>query len=158
MTKISTTSESDGFSIGVIDESPSGSEMPYSQTVGRVQVGSFTETFLMDLSFWTVDEYRQSWREALNELESTDKATSCLVSSITDPVTSSFISCWPLYRDGELVYVQNSIIFLDELDEPFDPQQPWRHVEPHHSVDEDGNPISEWVTRMSQVRLFRASA
>lgn len=158
MTKISTTSENEGFAIEAIDEAASGDELPSdSQAVGKIQVGGFTETFVMDLSFWTVDEYRRSWQSALTEIERTEKATSCLVSSITDPATSNFISCWPLYRDGDAVYVQNSIIFLDELDEPFDPREPWRFVEPRSSVDEDGNRISEWVTSLSQVREFRES-
>lgn len=152
-------SGNDGFSIEAIDETPSENEISSrSQAVGRIKVGDFTETFRMDLSFWTVDEYRQSWRRALAELQRAEKVTSCLISSITDPECSNFISCWPMYRDGDAVYLQNSIIFLAELDEPFDPQEPWRYVQPRSSVDEDGNRISEWVTSVSQVRQFCESA
>ncbi|MGP3980038.1 hypothetical protein [Streptomyces sp. KR80] len=158
MTQIATTSRNDGFSILMIDDPVSEEAIPScSEAVGRIKVGSFTETFLMDLSFWTVDEYRRSWESALRELERTEKATSCLIASITDPATSNFNSCWPVYRVGDVVYVQSSVIFLDELDEPFDPQEPLRYVEPHCSVDEDGNRISEWTTSASQVRQFRES-
>ncbi|MFY1678346.1 hypothetical protein [Streptomyces sp. WMMC905] len=109
----------------------------------------------MDLSFWSVDGYCRSWESALREIERSSKATSCLISSITDPVASNFISCWPIYRDGDAIQVQNSLIILDDLDEPFDPQEPWRHVGPHREIDEDGNRISQWVTSMSKVRQFR---
>ncbi|WSB84159.1 hypothetical protein OHA60_10490 [Streptomyces cellulosae] len=159
MTQISTTSRNDGFSIEVIDDTVSEGATPSSSdAVGRIRVGSFVETFRMDLSFWSVDEYRRSWESALRAIECSEKVTSCLIASITDPEASNFISCWPMYRDGDVVHVQNSLIFLDELDEPFDPQEPWRYVEPHREVDEDGNRISEWVTSASEVRQFRESA
>ncbi|MFC4496164.1 hypothetical protein ACFPA8_18730 [Streptomyces ovatisporus] len=158
MTVISTMSKNNDFSIEVLDELASENQLASrSQAVGRIKVGGFMETFLMELSFWSVNEYRRSWRRALTALEQAETTTSCLISSITDPVHSNFISCWPMYREVDAVYVQNSIIFLDELDEAFDPQEPWRYVQPRCSVDEDGNRVSEWVTSMSRVRLFRES-
>lgn len=93
----------------------------------------------------------------LRELEASENSTSCLISSITDPETANFIFCWPIYREGEDVYVQNPIIFLDDPEEHFDPQEPWRYVEARSLVDEDGNQISEWTTNISQVRRFRES-
>jgi hypothetical protein len=160
MTVISTTSKNDEFSIEVLDETASENQIPspHSQAVGRIRVGGFTEIFPIDLSFWSVNEYRTSWWRALTALEQVETTTSCLISSITDPGRSNFISCWPMYREGDVVYVQNSIILLDELDEAFDPQEPWRYVQPRCSVDEDGNRVSEWVTSWPQVRRFRESA
>ena len=125
-----------------------------STALGRITVGGFFETFEMSLTFWNADGYRASWRDALAVLGQRDNAISCLVSSITDPSTSNFVFCWPLYRNGDDVFVQNAVIFLEELTESFDPARPWRSVRPHASVDEDGNRISEWLTDMSQVRSF----
>lgn len=114
----------------------------------------FTEDFPMDLTYWSEDNYRDSWTAALHVLDEGRTATTCLISSITDPTNSNFIFCWPLYRDGEDVYVQNSLIFLDELTDEFLPGEPWRSVEPRTTVDEDGNKISEWRTSMDEVRAF----
>ncbi|WP_307663479.1 hypothetical protein [Streptomyces sp. V1I1] len=111
----------------------------------------------MDLSFWTVADYSRSWERALRELEASENSTSCLISSITDPETANFIFCWPIYREGEAVHVQNSIIFLDGLEEEFNPQEPWRYAEARSLVDEDGNQISEWSTTISEVRRCRES-
>jgi hypothetical protein len=122
--------------------------------LGRITVDGFFETFEMSLTFWNAEEYRASWRDALGELGKRDNATSCLVSSITDPSTSNFVFCWPLYRNGDDVFVQNAVIFLEDLTESFDPARPWLSVRPHASVDEDGNRISEWLTDMSEVRRF----
>lgn len=61
MTQISTTSRNNVFSIEVIDDPVSESGVPSSsEAVGRVRVGDFMETFRMNLSFWSVDEYRRS--------------------------------------------------------------------------------------------------
>jgi hypothetical protein len=83
-----------------------------------------------------------------------DNSVSCLIASITDPETSNFIFCWPLYRSGEDVYVQNSVVFLGELDREFDAEEPWNSVGPRRLIDDDGNQISEWPTKMADVRRF----
>ncbi|MFF7973306.1 hypothetical protein [Streptomyces sp. NPDC007905] len=108
----------------------------------------------MDLTYWDAAEYEASWIRSLRALERADDATSCLISSITDPRSSNFIFCWPLYRYGDVVYVQNSIIFLEGLSEDFTPEEPWRFVEPRSTVDEDGHKISEWHTTIDEVREF----
>ncbi|MEU0336965.1 hypothetical protein [Streptomyces sp. NPDC006193] len=108
----------------------------------------------MDLTYWDVGQYQTSWNRSLRVLERGDDATSCLISSITDPAKSNFIFCWPLYRAGEIVHIQNSIIFLEELAEDFNPAEPWRFVEPRSTVDEEGHVISEWQTTISAIRRF----
>lgn len=125
-----------------------------STALGRITVGGFSETFEMSLTYWNAEEYRASWRDALEMLVHRNNAISCLVSSITDPSASNFVFCWPLYRNGDDVFVQNAVVFLEGLTEPFDPARPWLSVLPHASVDEDGNRISEWLTDVSQVRGF----
>lgn len=112
----------------------------------------------MDLSYWSVPEYQESWINALTVIDAESDSTSCLISSITDPENSNFIFCWPLYRDGDDVYIQNSIIFLEELSGEFAPEEPWRFVEPRSTVDEDGNKISEWKTSIGAVREFLSVA
>ncbi|CAL9560575.1 hypothetical protein [Streptomyces sp. enrichment culture] len=109
----------------------------------------------MSLSYWGVDEYRASWTRALQVLvQGASDATSCLVASITDPASSNFVFCWPLYRSGSIVHVQNAIIFLDELQEEFVPAEPWRFVQPRSTIDDDGQEISEWQTTVSEVMAF----
>ncbi|MGW6534080.1 hypothetical protein [Streptomyces venezuelae] len=83
-----------------------------------------------------------------------DEVDSCLVTSITDPATADFVFCWPLYRRGTDVYVQNAVVFLGELADAFRPTEPWLSVEPRGTVDEDGNEISEWRTTIDEVRAF----
>ncbi|MFF6811838.1 hypothetical protein ACFZAG_18375 [Streptomyces sp. NPDC012403] len=108
----------------------------------------------LDLGFWSVDEYRRSREAALRGLGRTATATSRLIASLIAPAAADFVFRRPMYRDGEVVHVRNAVIFLDELDGPFDPQEPWRSVRSRCPVDEDGNRVSEWVTSASRVRRF----
>ncbi|WP_405520383.1 hypothetical protein [Streptomyces canus] len=144
MTRISTTSNHDAFAIEMMSEG-----------AGRIVVGDFTETFRAELTFWGPEQYERSWARALRRLEEADVTTSCLVSSITDPKTANFIFCWVLYRVQDEVFVQNSLILLEELDRSFDPDTPWFSVGPREVIDEDGNRISEWCTDIATVREFR---
>ncbi|MET7549685.1 hypothetical protein ABZS94_28600 [Streptomyces sp. NPDC005500] len=124
------------------------------RAIGQIEIGEFSENFPMALSYWNGGEYRESWELAIRLLVEGEIETSCLVASIGEPTTANFISCWPLYRREEKVFVQNSLIFTNELDEPFDPNQPWLSVEPRTTVDEDGLRISEWETTVSDLREF----
>ncbi|MEU5896221.1 MULTISPECIES: hypothetical protein [Streptomyces] len=109
----------------------------------------------MDLSYWSTDDYRDSWLRALRRVDAAqDEVDSCLVTSVSEPATANFVHAWPLYRRGTDVYVQNSVIFLTELTEEFRPAEPWLSIEPRATVDEDGNEISEWRTTIEEVRAF----
>ncbi|MFI9642420.1 hypothetical protein ACIG87_20555 [Micromonospora sp. NPDC051925] len=122
--------------------------------VGRITVNGFSETFEMPLGFWKASDYQISWCNAFAILEQSANSTSCLMASMLDPDTANYLFCWPLYRDGESVCVQSSMILLGELGFAFDPGRPWLSVAPHSAVDDDGNLISEWVTSMGSLRDF----
>jgi hypothetical protein len=124
---------------------------------GTIQIGDFCEIFLANLAFWSADDYRRSWRESVTVLDREESSTSCLVTSFNEPEISYFIFCWPLYRRGESVYVHNSLILLEKLEERFDATAPWKSVSARETFDEDGHRISEWRTTMTALRNFFAS-
>ncbi|MGH3294143.1 MAG: hypothetical protein ACRDP7_20280 [Trebonia sp.] len=124
------------------------------EAFGSITIGDFMETFRVPLGFWEESDYRRSWRQAFEVLSANLHSTSCLMTSMTDPRNSNFLTCWPMYREGEDVYIQNAIIFLDEIEGAFDPAAPWGYVAPRHGIDEDGNKISEWTTSMDSLREF----
>jgi CdiI N-terminal domain len=125
-----------------------------AEASGRIIIGDFTETFRVPLGFWGESDYRRSWQLAFEVLKADPSSTSCLMTSMTDPTNSNFLGCWPMYRQGEVVYIQNAIIFLDEIEGPFDPAAPWRYVGPRNQIDEDGNTVSEWATSMDSLKEF----
>ncbi|MFJ7271318.1 hypothetical protein ACIQV3_32530 [Streptomyces sp. NPDC099050] len=124
------------------------------EPLGRIVIADFVEHFRTDLCFWSKQDYWRSWLAAIEVLEEQGHAASCLVTSIADPGSSHVAMCWPLYREGERVFVQNAMIIFDDLPVPFDIDRPWLSIQPHTTVDEDGNRISEWSTDMESVREF----
>lgn len=136
-----------------VPEAAEGNGGP-AEAPGTIVIGGFAEAFRAPLGFWGASEYRRSWRRAFEVLDAGPRSVSCLMTAMTDPRISNFVVCWPMYRDGEDVYIQNAIIFLDEAGESFDPATPWDHVRPRQGRDEDGNKVSEWVTSMDSLRQF----
>jgi hypothetical protein len=121
--------------------------------IGEIQLGSHWETFRADLSYWSTTDYETHWLAALQHLVA-GAEISCLVTSLTDPDQTNFITTWPIYVDGDDVHVQNQLLFLDELDHPFDPAAPWASIDPRVTIDEDGQRISEWNLTLEDIRSF----
>lgn len=85
--------------------------------VGEIHLGEYREHFHAIVRFWSTQDYEASWTAALRRLLA-GGAVSCLVASLTDPQVTTFVTTWPLYRDDEEVFVQNRLLFLDELPAP----------------------------------------
>lgn len=124
------------------------------EAIGRIVIGDFEENFSIPLGFWDLSEYRQSWKRAYHVIRNSPHSRSCLMVAMTDPEQSNFLVCWPLYRENEEVHIQNSLIFLDELEVDFDVEEPWVPVGPRRLLNEDGAEISEWTASMESLREF----
>jgi contact-dependent growth inhibition (CDI) system CdiI-like immunity protein len=122
---------------------------------GRIRIGDFHERFEMDLSFWSRPDYERHWLRGVGRLLAGGDV-SCLVSAMRDPETAEFIIWWPLYRLGDEVKVQNQILFMTDLPETLDPEDPFRHVLPRTTSSTEGTPVSEWTTTMEALRQFMA--
>jgi len=120
---------------------------------GEIRAGQFHEQFEASIEFWNKIQYQIHWHtQILKILDKNDK--SCLITSITNPSTANFIFWWPIYKIGDLCFIQNQILFLDKLFEPFDPANPCRYVPDRQTITEDGDPISEWVISLNDLRLW----
>ncbi len=128
------------FAIEVTEE-PADDELG---RIGRIRLNDTDELFSMDVSFWSPDDYRESWRAACARVVAAPgDIVSCLVTSTSDPTTATFIETWPLYRVGDTVYVHNSLVFLDRLETPLDLTRPWLATSPRETHTEEGQRISE---------------
>ncbi len=114
--------------------------------VGEIVIDGFAENFEAPLHYWSRDEYECQWREGLLRIEAgSDK--SCLVTSMHDPMHANFIVWWVVYREGQMLHVQNQMLFFDQLTERFDSVDPYRHIRNRITTNVDGMPISEWICR-----------
>ena len=57
-------------------------------------------------------------------------------------------------RIGATVYLQERIVFSEELLEPLDPMEPWVAVGERTTVSEESLPLSEWEVTLEQPAPF----
>ncbi|AKT43573.1 uncharacterized protein CMC5_078060 [Chondromyces crocatus] len=119
---------------------------------GEICIGSFREKFALDSLFWSRDRYEQQWIEAARRIMTHDRAV--MMASISDPATANFFRWWALYRDRDLIAVQEHYCPLAELDRPFSLDRPEESMQPRSTRSEDGVFISEWFTTVRAMQAF----
>lgn len=138
------------FSIDLLDEPASDIE---STRLGLLTIGSYVERFVAATTYWDVTRYRRHWQQAITRIVQ-GSVTSTLITSMYDPAVANFIYWWPMYRLGHTVQFQNHILFLNELETPFDPNDPFRFVPERMVINSDGEKISEWSASIADLEGF----
>jgi CdiI N-terminal domain len=137
----------------------SSNENKISQGIcnGSIQIGDFQEKFEIDISFWSAIDYVNHWnRSILMIINGYEK--SCLITSLSTPESSNYIFWWPMYRISDKVFIQNGILLLDQISEPFDIMNPYNYVPEREIISEDGQPISEWETDVDALKEYLKQA
>jgi hypothetical protein len=117
-----------------------------------IVIDTFAETVHIPLSYWSIEDYRQSWLSSLEE-GLHNKTHAALAVSMYEPDYTNFIFSWIIYFSGDEVFLQNKVIFLDEcLD--FTPEKINDFIEPRAIYNEDGMKISEWHTDLNSILAF----
>jgi CdiI N-terminal domain len=143
------------FSIHVIDKYKH-TKTEDKELNGEIEIGDFRENILIPISFWPIQKYVSQWKEAIDSIsDGTTGKKSALITQIYDPEDAEYVNCWPIYRDGETVFVQNRLLFKKDLDEGFNPENIERYIDKRESIDEDGNEISEWKTTISELQQWQ---
>jgi contact-dependent growth inhibition (CDI) system CdiI-like immunity protein len=141
------------FSIGLIHDTVTNLDPGVVASLGIIQIGSYQERFIASLMYWSADDYRCHWKQAIERiLNSSD--VSCLITSMVDPTARNHIFWWPMYRENNTVFIQNCILFFDQLQSPFDERNPFSSVTERQTIDEDDNRISEWSVQINELEEF----
>lgn len=69
------------------------------------------------------------------------------------PDNTHFVFTWVIYFGDKQVFVQNSILFLDEWP-GFHPDNINRCIQPRTTHTDEGDKISEWETTLQSVTAF----
>jgi len=143
------------FDIRTLDkEGKNGSSFCPSQ-IGQIRLRpSFIENFEMEMRFWNSEQYQKQWREAVTMLVKGSRDKTCLFTSIFNPEYSNFFNCWILYRFKENVLIHNNLLFLDQLEKPFDLQNPYDALPEYQRITEDGEAISEWSVTVKDLEAW----
>ncbi|MBE2197435.1 MAG: hypothetical protein IAE79_02420 [Anaerolinea sp.] len=124
-----------------------------SSKKGIITIGKFQEKFESFLGYWTQQDYEQSWINALTRIV-TGETRSCLITSMIDPHIANFITWWPLYRIDQAVYIQNQLLFMENVSGKFDPYHPYKWIPDRKMFNETGIRISEWETTVRSLQEF----
>ena len=118
---------------------------------GRICVGEYFETFTASLVFWSHEQYKKQWRTALRKIVD-GESRSALITSFAEPKEGEFLFWWPLYREGEIVYVQNQILLFENLSVPFVIERPWDSVQERQIMNAEGRKVSEWAITVQDIK------
>src|SRR5581483_2910236 len=148
------------FDISLTEElvTEPASEASHAEAVyGKIRIEDHRETFITDLSHWNRTQYEQHWIRALQRLLG-DATHSVLITSYSpprpQPTPEDFLVWWPLYRERDVVYVQNQLLFFKQLTHPFSADRPWDSLRPRSTVNPEGLEISEWMTTVENIREY----
>jgi len=120
---------------------------------GEITIGDFNERFSASMTYWTREDYLQQWMKSIGTVVGTIGNTKgALVTNMYDPAHANFISCWPLYKEGEKVYIRNQLLFLNELPHPFLIEDIAKYIGNRVQTTDDGNLISEWETTPNDLK------
>ena len=132
-----------GIQIHFVDEATPDADI----AVGEIVIDELSERFEAPLLYWSRGDYETQWRQGLSRTM-TGEAKSCLVTSMYDPAKANFLVWWPIYREGSTLFVQNHLVFMDQLDEPLDLRDLYRSVRTRRTQTDEGQRISEWVSHV----------
>ena len=120
--------------------------------LASISLGEYIEELHIPIDYWGIEEYKKSWATSIADgIEK--KQHSALITSMHEPESLNFISTWIIYYDGEISYVQNKIIFVDDFLE-FDASKINEYVNKREVLNEDGFKISEWIVKTKDIIDF----
>ena len=120
---------------------------------GKIQIDDWDETFSASQVFWTAEQYQRHWAAALRRIVEGENR-SALITSYIEPMSGGFLNWWPLYREGDTIYIQNQMLFFDQLKSPFCVEYPWESVSERKTTTAEGTEISEWTTTVSSLQQY----
>ena len=120
---------------------------------GLLVMGETKEGLLANLALWSKKDYELHWRGELRSIvEGGSKAA--LITSYHDPLYSSNIEIWPVYRDGELVRIQNHLPWYDSFPPDFKVSELNIYMGDREEIDDEGHRLSEWSVTIQDIREF----
>lgn len=128
------------FSINFLDN------IENNTIIGEVKIDEYIEEIEIDLSYWNKNDYKTQWRDAIDNLKKGEEKWA-LVTSMSDLKTANFITIWPMYRINETIYIQNQVLFLDDIKDDFSIKKINKFLDERDSDEE----VSEWKTTLGEL-------
>jgi hypothetical protein len=124
---------------------------------GVLTLGDASEYFTASLYQWSKEDYERQWHDAVKVLlDGKDKAA--LITEYLGPEISSHLVWWPMYLVGNRVFLQNHLLFYDQLPKPFSVKAAFSFLRNRRATNAEGEAISEWSVALTEVEVFARTA
>jgi hypothetical protein len=135
------------------DETEKSTSVDPNLSMGKITLGTFSERFEIVLEFWSKSDYELQWIDGVRRILE-GSPISNLITSLTNPITANFIVWWPMYGEDSVCVFQNQVLFMDQLSDSFDIDDPYQSVGDRNQISEDGDRISEWVVPLDEMEQW----
>jgi hypothetical protein len=121
---------------------------------GKITIGDFNERFILPISNWNLEQYKQQWKDGFERLKTYD--TTCFVTSVQNLDLYPSIEMWTVYKNKNKFFFHQQLL-IDETagNSPiplklFNLQTCYQFISPritnknHEAVNEEDEKISEW--------------
>ena len=149
--------EKNKFAIEVITKKPKIVDGLLSYW-GKITIGDYQDIFVIPLSNWTIEQYKEQWGEGLERIKTHN--SSCIITDIRTVKIrpkSICVELWFLYKLDSIVFLQNRILggaVLKEMEVdlfPFDLNTFYLRIPPRKNLTENGRKIVEWSVNISDI-------
>lgn len=120
---------------------------------GLLVIGESKEGFCSSLYHWSKEQYESQWQRAIHVLLN-ESSKAALIVEYSGPSAASHLEWWAMYREGEMVYLQDQLLLYSQLREPFSIDAPFASLRDRETVNAEGRQISEWSVSLPEIRQF----
>jgi hypothetical protein len=124
----------------------------------KIIMDDFREKFFISLEYWQEADYITQWKEGLQKITVEKAKQSLLVADIGKPKRDRYIATWAMYREGSVVFVQNTHLRINQKSRKLLKKREYKFIydllQPRQTLTQSGNPISEWQISVSSLEAF----
>jgi hypothetical protein len=137
------------FAIGIADPSPNAD----GHATGYLRVGDFHEEFIVTLNYWSIEDYELNWMTSLKRLAAGADCVG-LMTWMVPPDSSDHGRAWILYRERELVFLQDQLFPWPDVRPQFETGGQLVGIPNRRTHNDEGCEISEWCLPLAAVLEF----
>ena len=128
---------------------------PSTSATCELVLGDHYESFPLITSLWSREAYEAQWTEALSALVSGAVKSCALMTDIQPPEDSVGVSYWALFRQDDLVYLQERFLRASSALLVGPPISVEAHIPPRiQGTTEEQSRVSEWTVALPDIREF----
>lgn len=122
------------------------------ETLGEIWLNGVRERFSVYIGHWDKDQYRAHWWLALQRVVN-EKQPARLFTNMNHIDYAEYFRAWICYPEGDKVFVQEHMIFPDQMPPEFSHETPHLAIPPR-TIEEEGQKISEWEVSIQDLITF----